>query len=170
MKEIMHNAVMDMCSPYLPKSFQDAKMEAEREEKLFARVVDLDERVNEKMHSVFWSDEGMSVIEKFDKKKRQKEKKFNVGPSLEVNREEEQEKELKNKMEEFFLKGKSLEQAKMMVNLGQKLFRNSLKDKFKTGLAYKLAEERREMEQDALERKDSSTLLADTTHREIKKV
>ena len=145
MKEIMHNAVMDMCSPYLPQSFQDAKMEAEREEKLFARVVDLDERVNEKMHSVFWSDEGMSVIEKFDKKKRQKEKKFNIGPSLEVNREEEQEKELKNKMEEFFLKGKSLEQDKMMVNLGQKPFRNSLKDKLKFGLAYKLAEERREI-------------------------
>jgi hypothetical protein len=34
----------------------------------------------------------------------------------------------------------------MMVNLGQKLFRNSLKDKVKTGLAYKLAEERREIE------------------------
>jgi hypothetical protein len=95
MKEIMHNAVMDMCSPYLPKSFLDAKMEAEREKKLFASVVDLDDRVNEKMHSVFWSDEGISVIEKFDKKKRQKEKRFNVGPSLEVNREEEQEKDQK---------------------------------------------------------------------------
>jgi hypothetical protein len=127
MKEIMQKAVMEMISPYLPKSFLDAKMEAEREERLFARVVDLDERVNEKMHSVFWSDEGMSVIEKFDKKKRQKEKRFHVGPSLEVNREEKQEK-VKKKMEKFLLKGASLEQAETMVNLGQRLFRNSLKD------------------------------------------
>ena len=52
----MQKDLIDMIEPYLPKSFLDAKNEAEREEKQFGNVKDLDDRVHEKMQSVFWHD------------------------------------------------------------------------------------------------------------------
>jgi len=46
----MAKAVMEMMSSYVPKSFLEAKKEAERDEKLYARVVDLDDRINQRMN------------------------------------------------------------------------------------------------------------------------
>lgn len=85
MKEAMRRIVMHWLTPHLPKSFLEAKHEAENEERLFSKVVDLDERINEKMQQVFWNDDGLSVQEKFDIKKRKKEKKFISGPNLAVD-------------------------------------------------------------------------------------
>lgn len=78
----MRRIIMHWLTPHLPKSLKEMKHEAENEERIFAKVVDLDDRLNEKMQEVFWNDDGLSVQEKFDLKKRKKEKKFISGPTL----------------------------------------------------------------------------------------